>query len=44
MYLSTLSEEERKGILIKIKILIDCLHQEGQYYGGLNSRNIIIDD
>ena len=31
-------------MLGKIKILIDCLHQEGQAYAGLDPRKIIIDD
>jgi hypothetical protein len=31
-------------MLGKIKILIDCLHQEGQAYAGIDSRRIIIDD
>ena len=31
-------------MLGKIKILVDCLHQEGQAYAGLDPRKIIIDD
>lgn len=29
LYENKLSEEERKGFVGKIKILLDCLHQEG---------------
>lgn len=36
--------EEGKVMLGKIKILIDCLHQEGQAYAGIDPRKIIIDD
>lgn len=38
------SEEQRKAMVSKIKILVDCLHQEGQAYAGLDVRGIIVDD
>ena len=44
MYQNEIDEEESKSILGKIKILVDCLHQEGQIYAGLDPRKIIIDD
>lgn len=31
-------------MLARIKILIDCLHQEGQSFAGLDPRKIILDD
>jgi hypothetical protein len=44
MYQNKPSEEERKTIISKIKILVDCLHEQGQPFAGLDTRNIIIDD
>ena len=44
LYRNDVDEEESKSILGKIKILVDCLHQEGQAYAGLDPRKIIIDD
>lgn len=28
----------------KIKILVDCVHQEGQPYAGIDPRKIIVDE
>ena len=44
LYCNSLEEEESKSILGKLKILIDCLHQEGQSFAGLDPRRVIIDD
>jgi hypothetical protein len=33
-----------KSIIAKIKVLIDCLHEDNQAFGGLDTRKIIIDD
>jgi hypothetical protein len=44
LYEDGISQEERLAILAKIKILVDCLHQEGQAYAGLDPRKIVIDD
>jgi len=44
LYRNDIDEEEGKSILGKIKILVDCLHQEGEAFAGLDPRKIIIDD
>ena len=44
LYCNSLGEEEGRSILGKLKILIDCLHQEGQSFAGLDPRRVIIDD
>lgn len=44
LYEKDLREEERKGFVSKIKILMDCLHQEGEAYGGLDTRSIVVDE
>jgi hypothetical protein len=44
LYDQPIEEEGRKAILSKVKVLIDCLHQEGQAYAGLDPRKIIIDE
>lgn len=38
------TQQDRKEILTKIKILVDCLHQEGQPFAGIDPRKIILDD
>ena len=37
-------EEERVQMLSRIKIMLECLHQEGEPFGGLDPRRIIVDD
>ena len=36
--------EERKQIFKRLKVLFEKLHQTGEYYGGLTSQKILIDD
>ena len=35
---------ERKEIVGKIKVMLECLHQEGEPFAGLDLRRIIVDD
>lgn len=39
-----ISTEKKRNLINKTKILIDCVHQSGQPYAGLNSSQIIIDE